>query len=96
MNGPTFLMAAAIACGTVLMIVKTIAGAITRQNASSSEFTQLRDQFDHCAAVLDETQATLAAQSAQLAELQERVDFAERVMTDARNRGALGSGETGR
>ena len=38
---------------------------------------------------LDEVQAELTRQAAQLAELNERVDFAERVLTKARDRQAL-------
>jgi len=38
---------------------------------------------------LDEVQAELARQAAQLAELNERVDFAERVLTKARDRQTL-------
>jgi len=38
---------------------------------------------------LDEAQAELARQAAQLAELNERVDFAERLLTQARDRQAL-------
>ncbi len=38
---------------------------------------------------LDEAQAELARQAAQLAELNERVDFTERLLTQARDRQAL-------
>src|SRR5882724_9215229 len=38
---------------------------------------------------LDEAEAELARQAAQLAELNERVDFAERLLTQARDRQAL-------
>jgi chromosome segregation ATPase len=95
MSEPVFLVAAAIVAGTLLMIVKTIAAAFTDRRASPSELARLREQFDHYAALMDETQATLAAQSAQLAELQERLDFAERLLSQARHRPAVGPGETG-
>lgn len=95
MTGPVFVVAVAIAGATLIMIVKTIAGAFAHRGVSPSELAQIRDQFDHQAALLDETQAALAAQSAQLAELQERLDFAERLLTQVRNRPALGPGETG-
>ena len=95
MSGPVFLVAAAIVAATLLMIVKTIAGAFAAGRASPSELAQLQEQCEHYAAVLDQTQATLATQSAQLAELQERLDFAERLLTQARDRTALGPGEIG-
>lgn len=72
-----------------------VAAATTGHRASSSEMAQLREQVDHYTTVLDETQATLATQSTQLAELQERLDFTERLLTQARDRAALGSGEKG-
>ena len=96
MSGPVFLLAAAIAGGTLLMIVKTIAGAFAAGRTSSSELPQIREQCDHHAAALDEIQATLATQSAQLMDLQERLDFAERLLTQARNREALGPGDVGK
>lgn len=95
MSGAVFLVAIAIVAATLLMIVKTIAAGFAGNRASSSELAQMQKQLDHYAAVVDETQATLASQSAQLAELQERLDFAERLLTQARNRQTLGPGETG-
>jgi len=47
------------------------------------------------AAVLEDAQASLAEQSAQLVELHERLDFTERLLTQARDRSALGPGERG-
>jgi len=41
---------------------------------------------------LDDAHAGLADQAAQLAELQERVDFAERLLAQGRDRSALGAG----
>ena len=96
MSGPVFLVAAAIAGGTLLMIVKTIAGAFAAGRPSSSELAQIREQCDHHAAALEEIQATLATQSAQLMDFQERLDFAERLLTQARNREALGPGDMGK
>lgn len=92
MSEGVFLVAGAIACGTLLMIVKTIAGAFGAKG-SHADVAQLRDQFEHCATILEETQATVASQSAQLAELQERVDFAERMLAQTREREALPRGE---
>ena len=50
----------------------------------------LQDQLEQQAAVLEDAQATLADQSAQLAELQERLDFAERILAQSRDRPSLG------
>jgi hypothetical protein len=45
------------------------------------------------AAALEDAQTALDNQSAHLAELQERLDFAERLLVQARDRPALGAGE---
>jgi hypothetical protein len=45
---------------------------------------------DHAAA-LEDVQNSLASQSSQLAELQERLDFAERLLAQSRDRAALKS-----
>jgi septal ring factor EnvC (AmiA/AmiB activator) len=95
MSEPVFLVAGAMVLATLLMIVKTIAAATTGHRASSSEMAQLREQVDHYTTMMDETQAALANQSTQIAELQERLDFTERLLTQARDRAALGSGEKG-
>ena len=95
MSGPVFLVAGAIACATVLMIVKMIAAATMGHRPSSPALAELQEQSDQLTAARDETRATLGAQSAQIAELQERLDFAERLLTQARNRAALGPGEMG-
>lgn len=92
MSEGVFLIAGAIACGTLLMIVRTIAGAFGAKGAPA-ELARIREQFEHCATVLEETQATVANQSAQLAELQERVDFAERMLARTREREALPPGD---
>lgn len=94
MSEPVFLVAFAIAAATLLMIAKTIAGAMAGRRASSSELAQLREQCDHNDAMLHEARAALDTQSGQLAELQERLDFTERLLTQARDRDALGPGET--
>lgn len=51
----------------------------------------MQQQLDAQAAALEEAQNTLALQSKQLAELEERVDFAERMIAQARDRQKLGS-----
>lgn len=55
----------------------------------SSESASIQQQLAAQADALEEAQATLARQAAQLAELNERVDFAERLLTQARDRQTL-------
>ena len=86
MKEPTFLLALAIAGMTVIVIVRTIAGAFTRARSNRSDLTELKEQLDQQAAELEETQHTVA-------ELQNRLDFAERMLTQARDRAALGAGD---
>jgi hypothetical protein len=86
MSEPVFLLALAIAGATIVMVARTIAAALTGRGASRSDVAQIRQQ-------LEDTQAALANQSAQLGELQERLDFAERLLTQARDRSVLDPGE---
>ena len=78
---------AGIAGSTIAQIVKAIVG----RGASSAELTSIKQQLDQCVAALEDAQNTLATQTTQVAELQERLDFAERLLTQARDRSALGS-----
>jgi hypothetical protein len=55
----------------------------------NSESASIQQQLDEQAAALEDAQAKLAMQATQLAELNERVDFAERLLTQARDRQAL-------
>lgn len=80
MTSPVFLIAAALACATVLGVVKTIAGAFAAARGTASEIAELRGECEQYAAVLEDTQATLALQSQHIAELQERLDFTERLL----------------
>lgn len=93
MSEPVFLLGLAIAASTAVLIARAIAGAITGRGASRSELAQMRERLEQHAAVLDDAQTTLASQATQLAELQERLDFAERLLAQARDRSALGPGE---
>lgn len=72
--------------------VEKIAKAIGRRGASASELAELKEHLEQTADALQETQTALASQARQLAELQERVDFAERSLTQVRNRPVLGAG----
>ena len=90
MTEPVFLIGLAIVGTTAVVVVKTIAGAFTGRRGSRSELADIREQLDHQAAAIDDAQAVIADQSAQLGELQERVDFAERLLAQGRDRPELG------
>ena len=92
MRESVFLLALAMAAGTVLVIVKTIANAFQRAG-SRSDLAQLKEQLQLHAAALDEAESSLAHQSGQIAELQERHDFTERLLAQGRDRTSLGTGE---
>jgi uncharacterized protein YycO len=93
MNETVFILALTIAATTVVLVVKTIAGALIGRGASRSELAQINQRLEQHAAALDDAQTTLTNQSTQLVELQERLDFAERLLAQARDRSALGAGE---
>ncbi len=63
------------------------------QAPSGSELARMQQQLEQQAAALEDAQATLANQSTQVAELHERVDFAERVLAQVRDRPAVGTPE---
>jgi uncharacterized protein YycO len=93
MSESIFILALTIAATTIVLIAKTIAGAIAGRGGSRSELAQIKQRFEQHAAALEDAQTTLTNQSTQLAELQERLDFAERLLAQARDRSALGAGE---
>jgi len=86
MREPTFLLALAIAGVTLIVMVRTIASAFNRGRASNSELADIKEQ-------LDEVQQASADQAAQLADVQNRLDFAERLLARARDRSALEAGD---
>jgi uncharacterized protein YycO len=88
MSETVFLMALGMAALTLIVSVKAIAGAISGR-MSRSEMAQLKAQLDQQAAVLEDAQNSVASQATQLAELQERVDFTERLIAQNRDRIAL-------
>lgn len=92
MTGPVFLIALAIVGTTLVLVAGAIAGALRGRGPSRSELDRLSAQLDQQAAALEDTQHSLADQSAQLAELQERVDFAERLLAQGPDRTALKRG----
>jgi septal ring factor EnvC (AmiA/AmiB activator) len=93
MTEPVFLVGLAIVATTAIMVARAIAGAIAGRGASRSELAQIKEQLEQHAAALEEAQTSLADQSTELAELQERLDFAERLLAQTRDRSALGPGE---
>ncbi len=93
MGEPVFLIAFAIAAATVLMVVKTIAAAFNKSGGSRSELGQVKERLEQHSAALEEAENSLAHQSNQIAELQERLDFTERLLAEGRDRNALGPGE---
>ena len=64
-----------------------------RPGPGESGLHELQLQVEEYAAALEDTQNTLTNQAAQLAELHERVDFAERLLAQARDRIPLGGGQ---
>ena len=93
MREPTFLLALAIAATTLIVLGRTIAGAFAGRGATRSEVAKIQEQLDHYAAALEDAQTESAQQAAQLAELQERLDFAERLLAQGRDRSPLSAGE---
>ena len=87
-TGVFIIIMAGIVGGTIAEIAK----AWARRGASPAVMAQLKGQVEQCRAALEEAQAALADQGAQVAELQERLDFAERLLAQARDRAALGPG----
>jgi uncharacterized protein YycO len=94
MTETVFILALTIVATTLVLVAKAIAGAIAGRGASRSELAQITQRLEQDAAALEDAQTTLAHQSTQLAELQERVDFAERLLAQARDRSALGAGKS--
>jgi len=93
MSEPVFILALTIAAATIVLVAKTIAGAVGGRGASRTDVAQIKQQLEQHAAALEDAQTTLTNQSTQVAELQERLDFAERLLAQGRDRSALGAGE---
>jgi hypothetical protein len=93
MSETVFILGLLIVATTVVVIAKTIAGAIAGRRASRSDLAQIEQRLEQQAGALEDAQASLANQSTQLAELQERLDFTERLLVQARDRPALGAEE---
>jgi hypothetical protein len=93
MDAPVFLTALAIAGTTIVLAVGAIASAIRGRGSSQSEVARLAGQVKDQAAALEDVQHTLASQSNVLDELQERLDFTERMLAQSRDRSALRPGD---
>jgi len=93
MSEQVFIMALGIAATTLILTVKMIAGAISGRGSSRSDVAELREEINQQAADLEAVQQNTALQATQLAELQERLDFAERMLAQSRDRAALKPGE---
>ena len=91
MSEPVFLLAFAMVGTTLVLVARAIAGAIRGRGPSRSELSHLSDQLKDHAAALEDVQNSLASQSSQMAELQERLDFAERMLAQSRDRAVLKS-----
>ena len=91
MSEPVFLTALVIAGATLVLVAGAIAGALRGRGSSRSQVAELSDQLKDHTAALEDVQNSLANQSSQLAELQERLDFAERLLAQSRERTVLKS-----
>ena len=88
MGGIFLIILVGILADTIVKIVKHRAGSPQLR----AELQELRRQLDDQANRLTDAQATLANQNTQLLEMQERLDFAERILTQVRDRPGLGAG----
>jgi septal ring factor EnvC (AmiA/AmiB activator) len=83
---------ATVAGETVLRVARARAGGATQVQA---HVDQLEQRLEDQASTLAELQSDLAGQEAQFRELQDRLDFAERLLTQAEARSALNPGPRG-
>jgi flagellar biosynthesis chaperone FliJ len=77
---------ATVAGETLTRLARTRAGSATQVQP---QIDQLQQQVDSQASALAEVQSHLAGQEDHVRELQERLDFAERLLTQAQERAAL-------
>ena len=80
---------ATVAGETVIRVARARAGGAPRLQA---DLDQLQQQLDDQSSALTEVQSHYAGQEAQFRELQDRLDFAERLLTEAQERSALSPG----
>ncbi len=91
MSGPVFVLAFGIAALALVSVVRAIAAAIGGRSDNAQLLAEVREQLLQHSAALEDDEVRLAGQAAQLAELQERLDFAERLLTEQRDQLRLGS-----
>lgn len=89
LTGILIVVLAGIAADTVTKIVKARAGGPKHLQA---QLDHLREQLDDQAIALSRAESRLADQDGQLQELHERVEFSERLLTQARDAARLGPG----
>ena len=75
---------------TIVKVAKSRSGA----PALRAQLDELSQQLQDQAAALADAQATIAGQAEELLELHERVDFAERMLTQVRDRSVLPRGDS--
>jgi uncharacterized coiled-coil protein SlyX len=85
----TIIGVATVVGETVIRVARARAGGATRLQA---HIDQLQQQFDDQASALAEVQSHVAGQQAHVRELQDRVDFTERLLTQTQDRSALSPG----
>jgi len=85
MTGLFIIILAGLAVGAISEIARAIAG----RGTSSKELAELKLQLEQYHTALQDAQSAFAEQATELAELQERVDFAERLLAQARERKAI-------
>jgi hypothetical protein len=97
LTGLFILAICGIVADTIVKVAKSRGGAATAK-ALRGELDEMAQQLLDQSAVLADAQATIASQAESIQELHERVDFAERILTQVREKGALGrgSGEAGK
>ncbi len=64
-----------------------------RQEPGGTDLAGMQRDVEDQAAALEDARASLAAQSSQIAELEERLDFAERLLAQVRDRPPLRAGD---
>ena len=90
MSEPLFI--SSLGAIVAIVIARSIGGAIRGRDGTQSEMTQLKEQLDEQATVLENVEANVDRQLSQITELQERLDFAERLLMQHRDRTALEPG----
>jgi type IV secretory pathway VirB4 component len=76
---------------TIVKVVRARSGAGAAKGLRG-EIDDLNQQLQDQSAALADAQAIIAAQAESIQELHERVDFAERILTQVREKGMLGRG----